>query len=97
MNLQFEWDAEKAKANVEKHGVPFEEALTVFGDPLARLFDDPDHSADERREIIVGCSAKARLLFVGFTERLGRVRLIHARQATKAERKRHEENTANIP
>jgi uncharacterized DUF497 family protein len=97
MDLQFEWDAEKAKANAEKHGVSFEEALTVFSDPLARLFDDPDHSAEERREIIVGHSAKPRLLLVGFTERAGRVRLIHARPATKTERKRHEESTAQTP
>jgi uncharacterized protein len=97
MDLQFEWDADKAKANATKHGVPFEEALTVFSDPLARLFDDPDHSAEEQREIIVGYSVKPRLLVVGFTERVGRVRLIHARPATRTERKRHEENTAHNP
>jgi uncharacterized DUF497 family protein len=67
-------------------------SLTVFADPLARIFDDPDHSADEPREIIIGYSLKPRLTVVGFTGRSGRVRLIHARRATKAERKRHEEN-----
>ena len=54
MELSFEWDARKAAANRKKHGVSFEEALTVFGDLLARIFDDPDHSATEAREIIVG-------------------------------------------
>lgn len=92
MDLQFEWDDTKAKANVKKHGVAFDEALTVFADPLARIFDDPDHSEGELRELIVGFSTKPRLLVVGFTERSGRVRLIHARRATKTERKRHEEN-----
>lgn len=92
MDLQFEWDDAKAKANVKKHGVDFGEALSVFADPLARIFDDPDHSEVEPRELIVGYSTKPRLLVVGFTERSGRVRLIHARRATKAERKRHEEN-----
>ena len=91
MDLQFEWDDAKAKANLKKHGVAFDEALTVFGDPLARIFDDSDHSEGELRELIVGFSMKPRLLVVGFTERSGRVRLIHARRATKAERKRHEE------
>lgn len=92
MDLQFEWDDAKAKANLKKHGVAFDEALSVFADPLARIFDDPDHSEDEPRELIVGFSTKPRLLVVGFTERSGRVRLVHARRATKAERKRHEEN-----
>lgn len=72
-------------------GVDFGEALSVFADPLARIFDDPDHSEVEPRELIVGYSTKPRLLVVGFTERSGRVSLIHARRATKAERKRHEE------
>lgn len=93
MDLQFEWDDAKAKANLTKHGVAFDEALSVFADPLARIFDDPDHSEDETRELIIGFSTKPRLLVVGFTERAGRVRLIHARRATRAERKRHEEET----
>ena len=97
MDLQFEWDASKAEANLKKHGVSFEEALTVFADPLARIFDDPDHSSEELREIIIGFSVKPRLLVVGFTERAGYVRLIHARRATKAERKRHEESIAPTP
>ena len=92
MSVVFEWDPVKANANLRKHGVAFEEALTVFVDPLARIFDDPDHSADEPREIIIGHSTKPRLLVVGFTERSGTVRLIHARGATKTERKDYEEN-----
>ncbi len=93
MSLQFEWDDAKAAANLKKHGVGFDEALSVFADLLARIFDDPDHSDEEPREIIVGFSAKPRLLVVGFTERSGSVRLIHARRATKSEREHHEENT----
>jgi len=92
MSFEFEWGDAKAKANLKKHGVPFGEALTVFSDPLARIFDDPDHSEDEPRELIIGFSSKPRLLVVGFTERFGRVRLIHARRATKSEQKRHEES-----
>ena len=90
---EFEWDSRKAAQNARKHGVMFAEALTVFADPQARIFDDPDHSADERREIIVGYSRRPRLLVVGFTERSGRVRIITARRASRAETTRHEENT----
>ncbi len=90
---EFEWDPRKAGSNLRKHGVSFAEALTVFSDPAARIFDDPDHSVDERREIIIGYSRRPRLLVVGFTERVGRVRIITARRASRAETKRHEENT----
>ena len=93
MSLEFEWDADKAASNRKKHGVTFEEAATVFADPLAAIFDDEVHSADERREIIVGHSAKNRLLLVSFTERDTAVRIISAREATKRERKDYEENT----
>ncbi len=92
MSLEFEWDATKAEANIKKHGVGFEEALTVFADPLARIFDDPDHSAEERREIIVGHSAKRQLLIVCFTEREGRIRIISARHSTRRERQDYEQN-----
>ena len=64
MPLQFEWNPKKAKANLEKHSVSFEEGLTVFADPLARIFDDEEHSNDERREIIIGHSIKRRLVLV---------------------------------
>lgn len=90
---EFEWDPRKAGSNLKKHGVSLAEAVTVFSDPAARIFDDPDHSVDERREIIIGYSARPRLLIVGFTERVGRVRIITARRASRAETRRHEENT----
>lgn len=92
MGLECEWDPAKAEANVKKHGVAFDEALTVFADPLARIFDDPDHSTDEAREIIVGHSTKQRLLLVSFTEQTPRVRIISARRATKRERQDHEKH-----
>lgn len=69
MAQQFEWDKPKAAANLKKHGVSFDEALTMFADPLARIRDDPDHSIVERREIIIGLSVRHRTLVVGFTER----------------------------
>jgi uncharacterized DUF497 family protein len=91
MAQQFEWDKLKAAANLKKHGVSFDEALTVFADPLARIRDDPDHSTVERREIIVGHSMRRRVLVVGFTERGTKVRIISARRATAQERKNYEE------
>ena len=87
MTPSFEWNKTKAAANRRKHGVTFEEAATVFADPLARIFDDPDHSGDEKREIIIGHSTQLRLLVVGFRERKGKIRLINARGTTKRERK----------
>lgn len=81
----------KATANFEKHGVTFEEALTVFMDPPARIHEDPDHSDSERREIIVGHSIEQRLLLVSFAERGERVRLVSARPATRKERRDYEE------
>ncbi len=94
MPLRFEWDEDKAASNVAKHGVTFDEASTVFGDPLAVIFDDEEHSVDEIREIIIGHSVLERLLLISFTER-GRetVRIISARKSTKRERKDHEEGT----
>ena len=93
MGVEFEWDAAKAKANVKKHGVDFNEALTVFADSLARIFDDPHHSGEEVRELIVGHSARNRLLVVSFIERNDKVRIITARRAMKRERQDYEENT----
>ena len=92
MSLEFEWDAAKAETNTQKHGVTFEEGLTVFADPLARIFDDPDHSSEEPREIIIGRSTQQHLLLVSFTEREGKVRIISARHATKGERRDYEQN-----
>lgn len=93
MSVRFTWDRAKAQSNRRKHGVSFEEALTVFGDSLARIHDDPDHSERERREIIVGNSATGRLLLVSFTERRRAIRLISARRATRHEREDYEKGT----
>jgi hypothetical protein len=92
MSLEFEWDAKKAEANYADHGIDFEEALTVFRDPLARIFEDEEHSKDEPREIMIGHSVKQRLTLVCFTVRGARVRIISARKATRLERKDYEEN-----
>jgi uncharacterized DUF497 family protein len=86
-----EWDPTKALANQGTHGVTFEEAATVFQDALARIHPDPDHSALERREIIVGHSCQGQLLVVSFTERGSNIRLISARLATRRERHDYEE------
>lgn len=85
--------SEKADANWQKHRVSFEEAVTVFADPLARIHGDPGHSTREEREIIIGHSVKDRLLLVTFAERDGAVRLISARRATRNERNDYEEAT----
>jgi uncharacterized DUF497 family protein len=90
--VQFTWDPEKARTNLRKHGVSFEEAASVFADRLARIHDDPDHSIGELREIIVGLSAARRLLLVSFTEHDEALRIIHARVTNARERKRHEES-----
>ena len=87
--MRFEWDRQKARANADKHSVTFDEAITVFRDPLAATFDDPDHSRGERRFITVGYSGRSRLLVVCHTERRDAVRVINARRATAHERKRH--------
>jgi uncharacterized protein len=89
--LVFEWDPVKATSNRRKHGVSFEDALTVFGDPLARIFPDEDHSISEEREIIIGHSAPGRLLVVGFTSRSASIRIVSARPASRYERKDYEE------
>ena len=92
---ELEWNDAKAETNLRRHGVSFEEAGSVFLDPLARIFDDPSHSTLEQREIIIGHSCADRLLLVCFTERRKRViRVFSARPATKRERKDYEENTA---
>jgi len=88
--MRFEWDGEKAESNIRKHGVSFDEAVTVFYDPLGATFDDPDHSWDESRYVTVGYSAQGRLLVVCHVERGDAVRIISARRPTRSERKRHE-------
>jgi uncharacterized DUF497 family protein len=87
----YEWDPKKARANLRKHGVSFEEAATVFLDPLAVTYPDPDHSASEFREITIGFSTRRGLVLVSHTERGGRTRIIGARRLTVNERKRYEE------
>jgi hypothetical protein len=88
--MEFEWDPEKAQRNLRKHRVSFDEAVTVFYDPLSATFDDTDHSVGERRYITIGYSARGRLLIVAHTERADSMRIISARRATAHERKRHE-------
>jgi uncharacterized DUF497 family protein len=91
--MKFQWDPNKATANLRKHGVSFEEAVTVFKDPLALIFDDEEHSEEEHREIIIGISMLSRLLLVCFVERdEDVVRVITARRATYQEKKDYEEN-----
>jgi uncharacterized DUF497 family protein len=89
--VEFEWDGRKAKANLRKHGVSFEEASTTFRDPLSATARDPDHSAGEDRFITFCISSRGRLLVVSHTERGERVRIISARMATKGEREIYEE------
>jgi uncharacterized DUF497 family protein len=91
--MDFEWDPFKDAANRRKHRIGFDEALTVFADPLARIFDNPDHSAEEAREIVIGHSRQERLLIVCFTEHQHRIRIISARLATRRERRAYEQNT----
>jgi uncharacterized protein len=91
MALEFEWDSAKAAGNQSKHGVGFEEAVTVFDDPLSTTVIDPDHSLREERLVIFGRSKNGRILAVMHAERGERVRIISAREATRAERDAYEE------
>ena len=93
MALEFEWDPAKATSNLQKHGVDFEEATTVFRDPLSTTVADPGHSRGEERLVIFGLSARRRVLAVMHTERPGRIRIISAREATRRERGAYEEGT----
>ena len=91
--MEFEWDESKAAANFKKHHVSFEEAKTVFDNPLAIIFDDEAYSINERREIIIGHSQRNRLLLISFTERAtNSIRIISARLATRRERENYEQN-----
>jgi len=90
--LTFEWDSQKAKRNIEKHGISFEEASTVFGDPFSITIDDPLHSIKESRMVQIGISHKNRPLVVIYTERGDNIRIISARRATKKERNNYESN-----
>jgi hypothetical protein len=92
--LQFEWDRRKAAANLKKHGVPFSEAATVFGDPLSLTFPDPDHSLGEERCITLGMSHNRHLLLVSHADRGEAIRIISARHATRKERSCYENDKA---
>ena len=89
--MEFEWDSEKAATNLRKHRISFEEAASVFADPLAITFHDPDHSVGEGRWLTFGVSRSGLLLVVSHTQRGKRVRLINARRAIRTERKIYEE------
>ena len=90
--MNFEWDEAKASSNVTKHNVSFQEAATVFGDSLSDTFDDPDHSAEERRFLIIGTSLQGRMLIVAHTDDGETIRIITAREPTRGERKSYEES-----
>ena len=90
--MEFETDPAKASQNLKKHKVSFEEAASIFGDPMAYTFADPDHSVGEDRWLTFGLSSTGRILVVIHTERRGKIRLISARLATKQERKIYEED-----
>ena len=89
--MKYEWNRGKAAQNLRKHRVSFAQAASVFLDPLALTFADPDHSAHEDREITIGCSTRQGVLFVAHCERGDRVRLISARKATRRERRQYEQ------
>jgi uncharacterized protein len=92
-DLRFTWDPAKAAANLGKHGVSFEDASTVFRNPLAKILPDPTHSEQEQRELIIGHSAGGRLLLVVFTETDNCLRIISARDASAHERREYEEHS----
>jgi uncharacterized protein len=89
--INFEWDPNKAKANLKKHRVAFKEAATVFRDPMSITVYDPDHSEEEERFLTVGLSTAGRLLMVAHTDRSDRTRMISARELTRVEREAYEE------
>jgi uncharacterized protein len=91
--MEFEWNPDKAKINFEKHGVSFQEASTVFNDPLSVTFADPDHSIGENRYVIIGISRFGQLLVVSHTDRGEKVRIISARKTTRQERRFYEEGS----
>ena len=88
--MQFEWDANKAAENQRNHGISFDEAASIFGDPLATTIDDPDHSIEEFRFLTLGYTKNQRLIVVSHTEREGSIRMISAREPTPQERKQYE-------
>ena len=94
--MTFTWDPQKAEGNLKKHGVDFREAATVFDDVLSTAFPDADHSAEEQRFLIIGMSARGRLLVVAYAEPAANtIRIISARAATRRERTFYEEEKSN--
>jgi uncharacterized DUF497 family protein len=89
--MEFEWDPDKANGNIDKHGISFQEAATVFGDPLSLTFFDPDHSDDEDPHVTFGQASSGRYVIVSHTDRDNRIRIISARLMTRRERKSYEE------
>ena len=89
--MVYEWSSGKAAANRKRHGISFEDAVTVFLDPLALTYPDPDHSVDERQEITIGHTIRQEFVFVSHCDRGDRIRIISARLATRAERHQYEE------
>jgi len=89
--MEFEWDTGKASSNLKKHGVSFQEAVSIFGNVLSITYPDPDHSAREQRFITVGMSQSGRVLMVAHADRGDNIRIISARKTTRRERKYYEE------
>ncbi len=92
MELGFEWHQEKAKENLKKHGISFDEAKTIFNDPFSITITDPEHSLAEERYIDIGLSLRGQLLVAVYTEGQSKIRIISCRQATKAEQKVYEQS-----
>ena len=88
--MEFQWDPKKAKANLRKHRVSFEEATTSFRNPLAAIYEDPDHSVRERRYLMIGLSSSERLLHIAFADGGESIKIINAREVTKKERELYE-------
>jgi uncharacterized protein len=92
MGLLFEWDPKKARLNLKRHGISFDEASTAFRDPLSQTIEDPLHSENEERFVLIGQTIQGRILVIVHTDRGERIRIISARLATKKERLRYEKN-----
>lgn len=89
--MEYDWDFEKAKINLKKHDISFQEAASVFGDPLALTFNDPDHSIGEYRLLTFGMTKTGKWVIVSHTETQNTVRIISARTMNKQERKIYEQ------
>ncbi len=96
MRLKFEWDDAKARENIRKHRVAFEEAVEIFHDPLSITVPDPGHSVHEPRYLALGMTGQGRALVVVYTERGGAIRIISCRRATSRERNRYEKDSKQV-